>query len=700
VIGSYGSGRARIKAGNGSGVTVRNAEGVVVENLVVTGDDYRTNIGSGIKIVNELPNNQKLEYIRVHNVEASGFGRRNDEPPPPLGVEPLDGCGIFMGGYASDKSKSGYWDVRITNCVTYQNEYFGILTTGYWQDDPDTYANSQVYVGYCKAYDNPGDPNYFVNHSGSGILMEDVDGGVIEYCQAYNNGYEGGCKVGGPIGIWTAIANNVIIQHCESHHNRVGAATGDGGGFDFDGGTTNSILQYNYSHDNDGAGYLICSFENAPHTFNDNILRYNISVNDGQKNNYDGILFWTGSPEEDPIRNTYIYGNTIYSACGSAIAFGTTQGIYNTKVYNNLFITANNQKLVEGNPARSVALFVGNAYWAVDGKHNFAGYRSLEAWRKATGQEMLNGKPVGMVVDPKLIDLGNNDTIGDPTNLHTLTAYQLQKDSPLVDAGIELQSQFGINPGNRDFYGNPIPSGKGFDIGAHEIPCKDYQESPMSLNEAALMGDLGLVKSLLNEGANVNNRDGYYLKTPLQLATMSGHKDVVEVLITHGANVNTSGTTPLHYASERNNIEIARLLIAKHSDVNAKNAVGDTPLHLAVRNNDRNIVELLIANDADVNARNNEGKRPVDDALLRNCKEVAELLITKGANVTIDVEVAMMRGYRSIVKLLVAKGVKVSIHIAAYLGDVDQVSCFIESGVHVDARDKIGLTPLAWAADT
>lgn len=764
VIGSYGSGRARIKAGNGSGVTVRNAEGVVVENLVVTGDDYRTNIGSGIKIVNELPNNQKLEYIRVHNVEASGFGRRNDEPPPPLGVEPLDGCGIFMGGYASDKSKSGYRDVRITNSVTYQNEYFGILTTGYWQDDPDTYANSHVYVGYCKAYDNPGDPNYFENHSGSGILVEDVDGGVIEYCQAYNNGYEGGCKVGGPIGIWTAIANNVIIQHCESHHNRAGTATGDGGGFDFDGGTTNSILQYNYSHDNDGVGYLIYSFENAPHTFNDNIVRYNISVNDGQKNNYrGGILVLTGSPKEDPIHNTQIYGNTIYSSISSAIFFGR-RGIYNTKVYNNLFITANNQKLVEGNPDKSMATFSGNVYWAVDGKYDIAGYRSLEGWRAATGQEMLNGKPVGMLVDPKLIDLGNSDTIGDPTNLHTLTAYQLQKDSPLVDAGIELQSQFGINPGNRDFYGNPIPSCRGFDIGAHEIPCKDYQESPMSLNEAALMGDLGLVKSLLNEGANVNNRDGYYLKTPLQLATMSGHKDVVEVLITHGANVNTSGTTPLHYASERNNIEIPRLLIAKHSDVNTKNAVGDTPLHLAVRNNDSNIVELLIANGADVNARNNEGKRPVDDALLRNCKEVAELLITKGANVTIHVaarfgalasirnlvkggldvnvkdeagetalhcavrnghtnvvellldrgadvssinrkgftpiEVAMLRGYRSIVKLLVAKGVKVSIHIAAYLGDVDQVSRFIESGVHVDARDKIGLTPLAWAANT
>lgn len=459
VITSYGSGRATIKAGDGSGVTVLNAGGVVVRNLIVIGDDYRTNVGSGVKIVNELPNNQKLEYIRIHNVEAAGFGRKKNLA---LGLQPPNGCGIFVGGYASDKSKSGYEDVRITNCVTYQNEYFGILITGYWHDDPDTYANSNVYVGYCKMYDNPGDPEFLENHSGSGILMEDVDGGMIEYCEAYNNGYEGGCRVGGPYGIWAAVVNNVIIRYCESHHNRAGK--GDGGGFDFDGGTTNSIMQYNYSHDNDGPGYLICSYKNAPHTFNNNIVRYCISVNDGS-----GIICWTDSPKEDPIRNTQIYGNTIYGSTGSAIGFWLKEGIYNTKVFNNLFVTANNQKLVAGKPDKATATFVSNAYWAIGGEFNIAGYKSLEAWRAATGQEMLNGKPVGLVVDPKLMDMGKSITIGDPTKLRTLTAYRLQKNSPLIDAGLDLRSLFGIDPGNRDFFGTSIPQGKAYDIGAHEI---------------------------------------------------------------------------------------------------------------------------------------------------------------------------------------------------------------------------------------
>jgi hypothetical protein len=297
--------------------------------------------------------------------------------------------------------------------------------------------------------------------------MEDVDGGLIEYCEAYNNGYEGGCTVGGPIGIWAAVANNVIIQCCESHHNRAGR--GDGGGFDFDGGTTNSTLQYNYSHDNDGAGYLICSYQKAPHTFNDNIVRYNISVNDGRAGRHGAINFCTGSPKEDPIRDTQVYGNTIYAGYSPAVSFQSREGIHNTKVCNNLFITANNQKLVAGSPGQSTATFAGNAYWSVEGTFDVAGYRSLGAWQRDTGQEMRNGKPVGLVVDPRVTDLGKNPIIGDPSKLHTLSAYRLQENSPLIDAGLDLRSLFGIDVGKRDFYGNPVPHGKSLDIGAHEI---------------------------------------------------------------------------------------------------------------------------------------------------------------------------------------------------------------------------------------
>ena len=52
--------------------------------------------------------------------------------------------------------------------------------------------------------------------------------------------------------------------------------------FDIDGGCTDCILQYNYSHDNEGSGYQSGPFRLKPP--GNNTIRYNISQNDAQKN--------------------------------------------------------------------------------------------------------------------------------------------------------------------------------------------------------------------------------------------------------------------------------------------------------------------------------------------------------------------------------------------------------------------------------
>jgi hypothetical protein len=41
--------------------------------------------------------------------------------------------------------------------------------------------------------------------------------------------------------------------------------------------------------------------------------------------------------------------------------------------------------------------------------------------------------------------------------------FTLLKSSPAIDAGTDAS-----NMGTRDFFGNPIPFGKGYDIGAYE----------------------------------------------------------------------------------------------------------------------------------------------------------------------------------------------------------------------------------------
>jgi len=207
----------------------------------------------------------------------------------------------------------------------------------------------------------------------------------------------------------------------------------------------------------------------------------------------------------------------------------------------------------------------------------------------------------------------------------------------------------------------------------------ESSEPPLSLQEAAAIGDIELVRSLLNKEVGVDSLDDSYFKTALQRAAMSGHKEVAEFLITKGARIDHQdsfpGGTALDYAAENGHKEIVELLIAKGADVNAKRTgypVGDTPLHSAVRSGHKDIVELLITKGADINAKNNQGQTPLDVAVANNRKDIIELLAEKGATIS-------------------------TIHLVAYMGDLAKLEAFIQEGVDINALDSHGYAPLHYA---
>jgi hypothetical protein len=96
------------------------------------------------------------------------------------------------------------------------------------------------------------------------------------------------------------------------------------------------------------------------------------------------------------------------------------------------------------------------------------GFTSFEEWVEATGQEKVGGAVVGKYLDPML---RKDDTglLTDPRQLKTLSPYMLRPDSPCIDSGLKLFELYRLEPGKTDFYGNHLPQGQGFDIGAHEF---------------------------------------------------------------------------------------------------------------------------------------------------------------------------------------------------------------------------------------
>ena len=445
-ITSFGTGRATIASGAASGISVYNTSGIAIANLNVVGAGGAS---SGISFYTDLGGDVKLPFVRIDAVDVSGYGRD----------------GIEIGSW---NARAGFADVRVTNATLHANARTGLFT---YAQLPN--AHQQVYVGHVRAFDNPGVPGATSN-SGSGIILASVDGGTIERSVAYNNGRL--CtSVGGPVGIWTYDSTRITIQYNEAFANRTGASW-DGGGFDLDQNVSNSIVQDTDSHDNDGAGYLLAQSV-AADTHRANVVRFNVSQNDGRANSYAGIEVWGRVLDAD------IYNNTVFVSAASSgspravrvwNAGATDRFVARVHVRNNIFMTA-------GLPIAEVTAaalqgaadlrFEGNDYFggAPIAIWNGASYSTLAAWR-ATGQEVLGSQAVGLSVDPQLTGAGAGTTLGDADALASLGAYRLGAGSPMTDAGLDLATRFGTATGSTDFFGGRIGLGPGFDIGAHELP--------------------------------------------------------------------------------------------------------------------------------------------------------------------------------------------------------------------------------------
>jgi hypothetical protein len=436
VITSYGEGRATLDGGKNSALIAEECSFLDIRNLEFIGAGRKEgNVTDGVFIMSS--NSVHIDQIEVYGFQHSGLH-------------------LFKGN-----------DAKITHVYAHDNGFAGIHVTGSTMNDPVNYDNHNLYIGYCVAENNPGDPTVLQNHSGNGILAFSVDGGIIEYCEAFNNGWDMPWDGNGPVGIWIWDCRNFIIQHCISHDNRTHPGARDGGGFDLDGGVSNSIIQYCLSFNNEGTGIGLYEF-GASKPWQNNTIRYNISQNDGKT--HDGSLgIWKA--EGGTMSNCEIYNNTFFNSNPNRNIIWLDSSMPGFNFRNNIFVYTG-RFLYEGHHFKH-EVFQGNVYWNLAGGFNIEGYINLEAWSKATGNEIVEGKVKGVFADPLLVDPGTA-SLTDPSRIsaENLPGYLLKPGSPLIDNGLDLKKMYGIESGERDFFGTKIPQGKEYDIGAIEHPEK------------------------------------------------------------------------------------------------------------------------------------------------------------------------------------------------------------------------------------
>jgi len=411
TITSYGKGKAIIDGGNGTAITISNTKFIAVNNLQFRGTGRKTgNTKDGVFI-------SYSESIVVDSIDVSGFQK----------------SGLLI--YSSN-------NIDISRVYAYDNGFGGITASGEKQKSDCRNIN----ISYCKAENNAGDPTNFTNHSGNGILVGLCRNVTIEYSSATNNGWDMPRKGNGPVGIWCYEADSVTIQHCISYKNKTSPGSADGGGFDLDGGVTNSVIQYCLSYENEGSAFGLFQYAGASNWYN-NTVRYCISENDGSVSAaHAGIFIWNSSMDSNQLRDCYIYNNIIYNEKGAAISYETQSANTGFRFYNNVFV--GRDSLILGRETNST--YLGNNWYSIKDGFNAEGFTDFKQWAAAKNKETINDNIAGLNINPAFNKAGGTTTIL-PSELKTFDTYKLTVNSILRNSGLNLEQLFGIETGGKTF---------------------------------------------------------------------------------------------------------------------------------------------------------------------------------------------------------------------------------------------------------
>jgi hypothetical protein len=405
IITSLGKGRAIIDARNENALLIKGTSYISIKQLGFKGSGRKNgNTRDGIRLDN-------ASKIILTNLDVQGFQK--------------SGLLIFASNHIVSK-----------NISSHDNGSAGITV----EARPHVRDSRDIQLLYCRAENNAGDPTNLTTHSGNGIIVGNCKNVLIDHCTATNNGWDMPRIGNGPVGIWAYEADSVIIQHCLAYKNKTSKGGADGGGFDFDGGVTNSIIQYCLSYDNQGSGYCIFQYLGAS-PWGNNIFRYNISENDGTvSESQAGIYVWNSSDDEKQLHDCDVYGNIIYNSKVAAISFSEKSISKGLHFYNNVFIARDT--LIRGKDINGNVKYTGNDWWSLKSGFKIDQYKDFQSWAIAENKERIAEKIVGLNEKVEF-RLPGKSAITSATQLQTFKNYELPEHSPVRNKPV-YTSQYGL----------------------------------------------------------------------------------------------------------------------------------------------------------------------------------------------------------------------------------------------------------------
>ena len=504
----------------------------------------------------------QLDHIYIDNVWIHGFQTSDGSN---TGKE--SGGIIFLISANQDETKrkeTWFNDISITNCIVEDVGRSGFFLLSPWKTREMT-ADGK-WGGRWTMVNNAGEgslgeftpttnvyigKNIFRNISGDGIILQCMDGAVAEY-----NLVDETCTGNWfAAGIFPYLVSNGTVQFNELCRTYRG---NDAQGVEIDALNEDFAVLYNYSHENSGGFVQFCAYGNLP-TY-DSYYAFNISENDGSCGPGTNSVIM---PLNAAI-NCSVFNNTVYLDPYAAVDNDNQDRFFNNNssdnqsvaIYNNIFYRAGNtykfnqnevsyfnsmESLADGNVMQNGddGRFANNLFYnfSTEGIDQDSAFYQDNIWG----------------VDPKLSDpgtMGDGDAEAlvkdnDISKAWKLDAYTLSEDSPAIDAGRAISTQYAEL---KDMLGNTVDA-QNPDLGAIQYVGKDLLKAAVDFANVQKQAEyyqdvLPEVKAQFEQA--VTDAQGVYENAEAgQDEVDAAYKDLVEKILL------------LDYTGDPNNLQLA-----------------------------------------------------------------------------------------------------------------------------------------------
>ncbi|GAA2095806.1 hypothetical protein GCM10009801_64950 [Streptomyces albiaxialis] len=396
-------------AGGGAraAVLLENVEGWELRGLRVTNKGPATTTEPRAGILVRLTDHGMGRHYVVEDNEVRDVNGAD--------VKDVEGSGGILFAAAGEKRPTAFDRVTVRRNSVAHVDRTGIGTASTWGKRPEHPNGPGTTFAPITRLAVRG--NDVRDVGGDGIVTHNAVGARVEHNRVHGFNMR---SAGYNAGVWSWNSDRVVTQFNEVSG---GHGTRDSQAFDIDGGNNGNVIQYNYSHDNEGGFLLVCNGDGM--TSDRNTVRYNVSLDDQNRSAPYGVV----SVVCGPSTRTLVHNNTIATGVeGTPLVSGNGPG--GVTFRNNVLAGAPGGSAVSAAPNT----FDHNLYFRVPQVPSGDG-------GAATGDPLFTGGAGGT-------------TPGSPEGIALL------KGSPALGAGVAVPDD-----GGRDYFGNPVPDTP--DLGAY-----------------------------------------------------------------------------------------------------------------------------------------------------------------------------------------------------------------------------------------